>query len=300
MYDETNKKMNRTLRALSLALSRVPDSILHTQLHSNALLHLCVSEKGEQKREQGPYFVGIDVNTKSTGLVLCDFNGFIKHWEFVELSTNDSLMERAGKVGKSLRAVKENVEASQKERTNWVVGVEDYLRVFFRASTSASLFSLAEMNAMVKYDCFHIFGSPPLLFHPRISRSLFGLNDKTVDIKDQVVEFVKQSILLHVDPPAWKLNKKKAFAKGNVDIADACLIAWLARHQYLISLASNNESLREKVFADVGIMDDLNRLAAQTPNIKKELWDARLQKLTPWGPFPSTQPNLKQNLSDIV
>ena len=100
-----------------------------------------------------------------------------------------------------------------------------------------------------------------------------------------MLSFVKESLLLQPDPVKFPLNKKGGFEKTNYDIADACLVAWLTRHNYAIEYAINNKDLREKVFKEVGL-EDSNFSVEPNETIKQEYWINRLNEVKAWGPFP--------------
>lgn len=163
-------------------------------------------------------FLGIDVSSKGAGYSIVNADGYIVEFKFIDTGKCKSTIESAAKIAEVLKVI------SEKYNKQIHVGVEDYLRIFFRMSSANTLFTLAEINALVRYECWKIFGVMPEKFHPSKARKLFGLKaekvidvEKTSDskvidddsqdseepknIKSVVFDFVSASLKLHLNPP---------------------------------------------------------------------------------------------------
>jgi hypothetical protein len=181
-------------------------------------------------------YLGVDVNTDSTGFAVVDGAGAVLEcgaWSTTK--AHDTL----GIVA-LLRAEMEALRArlgggGQRE---WVVAVEDYLKTYRPGLfTTQGLFFLAEVNACTVLTASHVFGCAPLRLHPSVPRRLYGLAASGKDrreIKRMVLDFVVQRKL----PAGFALsqNRMKRTHASNYDMADAVLLALAALHESRVAV----------------------------------------------------------------
>jgi hypothetical protein len=121
-------------------------------------------------------FLGLDLNTNGSGWTVCDARGRLLRWGVVDTSKIDCSLEVARHIRDELARVRHEFG----DDVQWIVAVEDYLRVFYQRSSAKSLFALAEVNALVRYECLSIFGCKPMRIHPNNARGLFGLSARSL------------------------------------------------------------------------------------------------------------------------
>eukprot|EP01116_Phalansterium_solitarium_P009154 TRINITY_DN23187_c0_g1_i1.p1 TRINITY_DN23187_c0_g1~~TRINITY_DN23187_c0_g1_i1.p1 ORF type:complete len:454 (-),score=109.09 TRINITY_DN23187_c0_g1_i1:23-1354(-) len=101
-------------------------------------------------------------------------------------SSNSGLRIVRGHTEQSLPPVRKAAPAAERTGVRWLVAVEDFLLAFggvrFRTK---DLFTLAQLNSLVSYDCMHLFGSLPTRIHPRAARSSLGIRSPYVKKKLQ-------------------------------------------------------------------------------------------------------------------
>jgi hypothetical protein len=119
--------------------------------------------------------LGLDINTNNSGWTVVDNRGRILGFGVVETSSSDCVIDSAQLIERALLRIQSQFS---QPGVQWTVAVEDYLKVFSQRSSAKTLFSLAEINALVRDRCFRIFGSKPLSIHPNQARGFLQLNLK--------------------------------------------------------------------------------------------------------------------------
>jgi hypothetical protein len=123
---------------------------------------------------------------------------------------------------------------SNETQCKWVIGIEEFLKGFGAGNyRTHDLFTLAQMNSLVSYDCINVFdGTVPLRVHPTSARNFFGLKKHLItdNIKSIVFEHVKENYLKDYQ---WRITRTGNLHKSNYDITDSVIIA-----KYALSNAS--------------------------------------------------------------
>ena len=156
-------------------------------------------------------FLGLDVNTNSTGYALIDSRQVLRECGAISTAHCDDIFA----AGLVIRAQLEQIRAAHAP-THVEVCVEDFMRAFGgRGWQTKGLFALAQVNALVCYDSLFVFDATPMRVHPTTARAFFGLSaaaaakereargaePKAKQIKQLVLQFARQ----HVGPQhlAW-------------------------------------------------------------------------------------------------
>ena len=117
---------------------------------------------------------------------------------------------------------------------DWRIVVEEYLKMFGSTSfRTQGLFYLAEINGIIQFKCWEMFGSPPTTLHPSTARSL---------TKKVVLQYVQNNTkgMIH-----WPEKKRgSGLSDDCFDMADAYI---LARASYVQNLI---DEVNRKLVAD--------------------------------------------------
>lgn len=193
--------------------------------------------------------LGLDIHTKSIGFaIVSGWTGQAIRHGLIELQHMEGVdaFEKVDYVREKLLYLKVNTEQLYKEfigvdrDISWVIGVEAYLfRFLIGQSRAVSLFSLAELNTLVSYECRWIFQRKPFKFHASKARSWLGLSQK----KQNTTKDIKQIVFDHSLPFLLGFQtryrpRSKAFCPTNFDISDAYVAA-----RYAIRLEEERQLL---------------------------------------------------------
>jgi hypothetical protein len=108
--------------------------------------------------------VGLDVNTKSTGVVIIDAETCAVVTAQVVETTNiaaPSVYEKAAIFRRALEALRTRVPVQlgvSPARVRWTAGVEEFLLAIFQTSSAHALFRLAQVNTLMTNELSHVFG----------------------------------------------------------------------------------------------------------------------------------------------
>jgi len=191
--------------------------------------------------------LGLDIHTKSIGFaIVSGWTGQAIRHGMIQLQHMEGadVFDKVDYVREQLVHLKVDTEQLYKEFVkediiSWVVGVEAYLfRFLVGQSRAVSLFSLAEWNTLVSYECRWIFQRRPFKFHASKARSWLGLStkkDATKDIKQLVFDYAYPFLLGF---QTRYRPRSKAFCSTNFDISDAYVAA-----RYAIRLEEERQLL---------------------------------------------------------
>jgi len=132
-------------------------------------------KKAEQIEQKKPEFViGLDINSQSTGYTVLDATGAALECGVIDTSDGKNIYEKATTIKGKL----EELYSKYKPESEWLVGVEDFLKGFGGRFRTKDLFTLAQINSLVSYDCIKIFNTLPSRVHPSSARHHFGLKKR--------------------------------------------------------------------------------------------------------------------------
>lgn len=128
---------------------------------------------------------------------------------------------------------------------DWRIVVEEYLKMFGSTSfRTQGLFYLAEINGIIQFKCWEMFGSPPTTLHPSTARSLLSVKSAgdRQETKKVVLQYVQNNTkgMIH-----WPEKKRgSGLSDDCFDMADAYI---LARASYVQNLI---DEVNRKLVAD--------------------------------------------------
>ena len=104
--------------------------------------------------------------------------------------------------------------------------MEEYLKMFGSTSfRTQGLFYLAEINGIIQFKCWEMFGSPPITLHPSTARSLLAVKSAgdRQETKKAVLQFVQSQTQ---DMIQWPQKKRgSGLSDDCFDMADAYILA---------------------------------------------------------------------------
>lgn len=170
--------------------------------------------------------LGLDISTSTIGLCVADTSGAVKILDFVDLSKQKTLFQKAEKFKEVLNSL------NKKHKISSVV-IEENLQAFRPGLSSAkTIVTLARFNGVCTYMASEVFKIEPEFVNVNAARKFVGVkvnrkSDKNT--KQQILEFVQnkdQSL-------QWPTKVLKSGPRrGNVilvkecyDMADAYVIA---------------------------------------------------------------------------
>jgi hypothetical protein len=238
-------------------------------------------------------YLGLDLNLRSTGFaVLADDGQVLRHGCF-KAPPNLSVLGSANAVVTGLGEMSDDIAASGMAPAAWYVGIEEYMKTFKPGRfQTRSLFSMAQLNGIVAFECMRMFGEDsvgqtecgdtiaaaaaaaavaagaagaaaafppprePLQVHPTRARAAYGLrkNAAQPDVKAAVYEFA----MAHEPRLAQHavVARSGKFAGENFDVTDAWLIARFTRHTCQARVLEAQPELRSKFREQLGTMID--------------------------------------------
>lgn len=162
------------------------------------------------------YYIGIDVNTKSTGY--CIFKNktrVIKWGVFLNDTPGDNLISYGRKIGNLLNDIKTEYNI---KKVN--IFIEDYLRSFkFNHTTCTALTKMAEMNGIVSLCSAIVFDTKITKLSCKRARKYIGLVNGKSNIKSKCIDYAKRNCNL--------LMCENLTENMQSDVADAYIIAIL-------------------------------------------------------------------------
>lgn len=217
------------------------------------------------------YFLGLDINTKTTGYAVLNglgeyhCSGYIKTPKGKQYG---DLIDVGREISSKLQHIHHEVLTQQQQGTQsvrWFVGIEDYMKTMGNQKFhTKGLFQLAQLNGIVSYCCHDIFDTKPCHVHPNRARSMFDIQSiatstspgqsKSSIIKEQVVNFVRTR---HPDFQ-WLVKDHKGkknptepacFAEENYDIADAYVIALYRLFSHVTQATLEHSGLKSRFHA---------------------------------------------------
>ncbi|CAN0146739.1 unnamed protein product, partial [Discosporangium mesarthrocarpum] len=194
------------------------------------------------------------------------------------LDFGDIITQRLGEVGHRCSGV--GVEGNgDGRRREWVVGVEDFMKTFGpgRFNTRA-LFTLAQLNGIVKFSCLKAFGAKAEAYHPTTARAFYGLlknkAKRTVDIKKVVRDFVLSRDGGDLEGRYdWPTESDGSLSSGSFDVTDAYLVASYAWHQDVLAEVVGSVDVR-KSFVAAYRKEHAERIARAEERAVKRVLDA--------------------------
>lgn len=178
---------------------------------------------------------------------MVDSYGRLVRMGVIQTKNSESTLASAAVIRNALLQIRSEfcgVESSN--NVEFDVAVEDYLRMFMQRSSAKTLFALAEMNALVRYDCQTIFGgksvTPPLSVHPNQARGLFGL--RAPRVKKAKNTAVQENDQQEVDDDADHGSDQCDDTDEKVNIKEIVFdfVEEVLRHQYPHSSIPNDSS----------------------------------------------------------
>lgn len=218
-------------------------------------------------------FLGLDVNTGSTGVAVLDARARVALWRVVPtaqfasadvLAVGAALDAALGDVQRAVEREREREgegegEGEQRPPVQWAVGVEAFLRMFRPGQHhNAGMFQLAQLNGIVSFASWRRFGARPRHAHPTAARGLFGLSTaSSTPTKLQALEFAQRE-----QPEAARELLQRGARSGKwtdaaFDAADAYVIANYTRCEHLADLLRASTDLQDDFAA--AYMDLLGR-----------------------------------------
>ena len=110
--------------------------------------------------------------------------------------------------------------------SQWNIVIEEYLKMFGTSSfRTQGLFLLAEINGIIQFKCWEMFGSPPLIIHPSTARSLLSVEStgNRHDTKNEVLKFAQREAQNSIQWPEKK--RGSGLSDDCYDMADAYVVA---------------------------------------------------------------------------
>eukprot|EP00871_Galdieria_phlegrea_P003572 jgi/Galph1/4215/GphlegSOOS_G2812.1 len=212
--------------------------------------------------------LGLDIHTKSIGFaVVSGWTGQAVRHGLIDLHHLEpaDAFDKVDYVRERLLKLKLDTEYLYKQfigvdkEIRWAVGVEAYLfRFLLGQSRAISIFSLAEFNTLVSYECRWIFQKRPFQFHASKARSWLGIKNRkeSKDIKQVVFERV-QPFLLGFQ--TRYRPRSKAFCSTNFDISDAYVAARYAIRLEEEKLLLKDKQLLERITKETTVSTTLHR-----------------------------------------
>ena len=151
---------------------------------ATATQHPRVHPQPASGQHQPLLFLGLDVSAQSTGYaVLRSPRGDLVEWGRIDTHRKDVL--NAGRtISGELKALRRRLDADEgggrAPPPLWRVSIEDFMRAYSSSHwNTKALFTLAQINAIVAYECTNLFGGmPPAKFHPSTPRAFYSLHTK--------------------------------------------------------------------------------------------------------------------------
>lgn len=170
--------------------------------------------------------LGLDISTSTIGICLAQATGKIAFLDFLDLSKNKTLFDKADKFKVELKRISDDYAITD-------IVIEENLQAFRPGLSSAkTIVTLARFNGVCTYIASEVFGINPKFMNVNAARKLVGvkINRKSEkNTKEQILEFV-QNKDKSLQWPTKCL--KSGPRKGNVilvkecyDMADAYIIA---------------------------------------------------------------------------
>ncbi|GLD91518.1 hypothetical protein PINS_up000051 [Pythium insidiosum] len=201
-------------------------------------------------------FLGLDINTNSTGYSVLSADGRVVTWGHIATTQFKSadVLDIAHAIKSALADVQhhEQTEAAlSSTQLSWRVGIEDFMRMYsFGRFHNKGIFQLAQLNGVVSYTCWQQFGSRPVHTHPTAARGLLGVaatgKASAGKVKDHVMALVlrreRDGAALW---PSFTCHRKSngVFRDAAFDIADSFVIAEHLRWMHWQELLQRDDQL---------------------------------------------------------
>jgi len=170
--------------------------------------------------------LGLDISTSTIGLCITDAKGAVKLLDFVDLSKQKTLFQKAEKFKEVLKSLDKDYKVNS-------VVIEENLQAFRPGLSSAkTIVTLARFNGVCTYMASEVFKIEPEFVNVNAARKLVGIkvnrkSDKNT--KQQILEFVQgKDPGLHWPTKVLKGGPRKGsviLVKECYDMADAYVIA---------------------------------------------------------------------------
>lgn len=204
-------------------------------------IHTFVEKQVEERIRVFPenvFSLGLDISSSRTGYCVMNHKDLVVSSGVISPSSqmkgNSILISR--NIMNTLQSIKTQIESTHSSPICWCTGIEKYLRGFKGPNYQMQfMFYLAEINGIVSYLCYELFGNNSQYTHPSTARSILGVGGKSEhdDPKQRVLHYVQQ----RVSPNEIQWVKKKGtsdqLADLNYDVCDAYVVA---RYSLLMKL----------------------------------------------------------------
>lgn len=210
--------------------------------------------------EQRKLYLGLDVNTKSTGFVVCNDGGVPVECGLIDTTAAKSVNEFGCMVRERL------LELQERYADAFVtVGVENFVQKYRNASSSShTLMTLASVNTIASYECYNIFcRMEPVRVNVISARSFFGLSGrKGADAKKAVFDLFRDA-MERTGYEVLLSSRSRAVHATNYDVSDAVLTGV---YTYVVS------NVEEHTCNEQEVRDYVDNLWRKSTTRQRESW----------------------------
>ncbi|KAK8803533.1 hypothetical protein WA158_001227 [Blastocystis sp. Blastoise] len=182
------------------------------------------------------YYLGFDLSSHSTGYTILDSKDHLVEYGLLtpEKSIYGDSLEIADYYTHQIKDLKKKYN-----KVKWVISIEMFMKTYnVGMFQTKNLFLLADINAIVTYNCWHLFKSKPILVHPSSARSVLGI--KAAGDRSKTKLSVIQYVQLREPSMCLPIDRKTDFDSSS-DIADSYIIALYGKWKTIYNMYMNNQ-----------------------------------------------------------
>jgi hypothetical protein len=156
----TKAAAGRAKRAAA-SIPQTPQLRRNTKRIQEAMTQTAIASVTQSLATASPLRVlGLDINTNSTGYAVLNAEGRVENWGHITTTQfgSSDILAIAHAISDALADVRATAQDAQ-----WRVGIEDFMRMYrFGKFHNKGIFQLAQLNGIVSYSCWQLFGCRPV------------------------------------------------------------------------------------------------------------------------------------------
>ena len=198
--------------------------------------------------------IGLDISTRSTGYAVLNPRGKLLQWGTIEPEgkQTETVLAKAASVVTQLEMLRDEIKHEHSnDNNNWVVGIEEFMKSYSSGGfNTKGLFTLAQYNGILAFQCYTLFGVMPVMSHPSMIRKAFNLKRTAeTDIKQAAFDFATHREAEQVKQFPWKMSRNGKLHAYNYDVTDAFVVACYTYNHCRARALCDCDTLRSE-FAD--------------------------------------------------